>query len=148
METPKDIFISYSRKDKDNIHNLLSALEAYKIKYWLDTSEIDYSDTFPDRIANVIDNVDSVLFICTEKSLNAAYCKKELNYARINDKQIRAVLLDGIVPRQGWFALEYGDINCVNYTDKSQVDKLMQELENAYQPEAAEVRRKEKNNSK
>ena len=143
METTKDIFISYSRKDKDNILNLLSALEAYKIKYWLDTSEIDYSDTFPDRIANAIDNADSVLFICTEKSLNAVYCKKELNYARINDKKIRAVLLDGIVPRQGWFALEYGDINCVNYTDKSQVDKLMQELEDAYQPEAAEARRQE-----
>ncbi len=143
METTKDIFISYSRKDKDKILNLLSALEAYKIKYWLDTSEIDYSDTFPDRIASAIDNADSVLFICTEKSLNAAYCKKELNYARINDKKIRAVLLDGIVPRQGWFALEYSNVNCVNYTDKSQVDKLMQELEDAYQPEAAETRRQE-----
>ena len=148
MEMTKDIFISYSRKDKDKILNLLSSLEAYKIKYWLDTSEIDYSDTFPDRIANAIDNADSVLFICTEKSLNAAYCKKELNYARINDKKIRAVLLDGIVPRQGWFALEYSNVNCVNYTDKSQVDKLMQELEDAYQPEAAEARRQEKNNSK
>ena len=80
----------------------------------------------------------------TEKSLNAAYCKKELNYARINDKKIRAVLLDAIVPRKGWFALEYGDINCVNYTDKSQVDKLMQELADAYQPEATEARRQEK----
>ena len=79
METTKDIFISYSRKDKDKILNLLSALEAYKIKYWLDTSEIDYSDTFPDSIASAIDNADSVLFICTEKSLNATYCKKELN---------------------------------------------------------------------
>ena len=143
METTKDIFISYSRKDKDKILNLLSALEAYKIKYWLDTSEIDYSDTFPDRIANAIDNADSVLFICTENSLNSAYCKKELNYARINDKKICAVFLDGIVPRQGWFALEYSNVNCVNYTDKSQVDKLMQELEDAYQPEAAEARRQE-----
>lgn len=143
MEMTKDIFISYSRKDKDKILNLLSALEAYKIKYWLDTSEIDYSDTFPDRIASAIDNADSVLFICTEKSLNASYCKKELNYARINDKKIRAVLLDGIVPRQGWFVLEYSNVNCVNYTDKSQVDKLMQELEDAYQPEAAEAHRQE-----
>lgn len=143
MENTYDVFISYSRKDKDRIQNLLSALEVYKISYWLDTSEIDYSETFTDSIACAIDNADSVLFICTNYSIKAEYCKKELNYARLNNKKIRAILFDGFVPKQGWFALEFGNVNCVNYTDQSQFDKLMQELEDAYQPVAAVTRKKE-----
>lgn len=69
MEKKYDIFISYSRKDYENVRSLIDELEAYEFKIWYDISNIEYGDTFPDKIAEALDNSHSLLFICTQNSL-------------------------------------------------------------------------------
>lgn len=143
MEKKYDVFISYSRKDTELIQPILSILIGHDITYWLDTSNIDYGDTFPDRIAEALDDSSSVLFLCTTNSLHAPYCKKEIGYARNNGKKIRAILLNGKMPKQGWFALDYQDVNCVNITDNQQKELLLSELEDECYPERAKERERQ-----
>lgn len=132
-----DIFISYSRKDIEKVRPVIDELQARDFSIWFDLSNIDYTETFPDRIAEALDNSDSLLFICTPNSLKANYCKKEIGYARNNNLKVRAILLGGSMPRQGWFALEYQDVNCVNITKYEQKVKFYEELESVYQPHKA-----------
>lgn len=130
--TKYHIFLSYSRKDYNRIQQFVNDLRALDFKVWMDLSNIDYGKTFPDSIAEAIDDSDSVLFMCSSNSLSAPYCKKELGYARNNGKKIRVVLVDGTMPRKGWFALDYQDVNCVNFKKREQVQKLVDELELTY----------------
>lgn len=143
MEKKYDIFISYSRKDIEKVQPIVNELEARDFKVWLDLSNIEYGDTFPDRISEALDNSDSLLFMCTPNSLVAAYCKKEIGYARTNGMTIRVILVDGIIPKKGWFALDYQDVNCVNITKDEQTRKFYENLELTYQPEKAAEREKE-----
>lgn len=140
MEKKYDIFISYSRKDLYIVRPFIDELEAHDFKLWLDLSEIDYGDTFPDKIAEALDASDSILFMCTPNSLAAPYCKKEIGYARTNGKEIRAILVNGIMPKKGWFALDYQDVNCINITKDEQKRKFFEDIESAYQPEKAAER--------
>lgn len=135
------IFISYSRKDIEKVFPLINELENHGVKVWFDLSRIDYGETFPDKIANALDASDSLLFLCTPNSLIAPYCKKEVGYARNNKKKIRAILVDGEMPRKGWFALEYQDVNCINITKPEQKRKFIEEIELVYQLKKAEERR-------
>lgn len=137
MEKKYDIFISYSRKDIEKVRPIIDELEARDFKIWLDLSNIDYGDTFPDRIADALDASSSLLFMCTRNSINATYCKKEIGYARTNRMKIRAILVDGYMPKKGWFALDYQDVNCINITNDDQKRKLFDELESVYQPQKA-----------
>lgn len=140
MKEKYDIFISYSRKDIEKVRPIINDLEARDFKVWLDLSNIDYGDTFPDRIAEALDASDSLLFMCTPNSLLAPYCKKEIGYARTNGKMIRAILVDGKMPKQGWFALDYQDVNCINITKDEQKRKFIEDIESVYQPEKAAKR--------
>lgn len=142
MEKKYDIFISYSRKDCKLVLPFVEELESRDFKVWIDTSNIDYGATFPDHIAQALDESDSMLFMCTQNSVqNSPYCKKELGYARANGLNITAVLVDGYMPKKGWFALEYNDVNCVNTSDKNQLYRLYDALENKYVPEKVAERR-------
>lgn len=142
MDKKYDIFICYSRKDIEKVSPIINELEARDFKVWIDMSNIDYGDTFPDRIAEALDASDSLLFMCTTNSLCAPYCKNEIGYARTNGKMIRAILVDGQMPKQGWFALEYQNVNCINITKEEQKKKFFEDIEAIYQPEKAEERRR------
>lgn len=142
MDKKFDIFISYSRIDWDVVKPFFEELKVRGFKVWLDTSNIDYGVSFTDYIAQALDDSDTMLFFCTKNSVyNSAYCKKELAYARTNGMNITAILVDGYMPKKGWFALEYKDINCVNLSVESQRNKLIETLEDRFQPERARERR-------
>lgn len=142
MEKKYDIFISYSRKDIEKVRPIIDELEVRDFKVWFDLLNIDYGDTFPDRIAEALDASDSLLFMCTPNSLVAPYCKKEIGYARTNGKTIRAILIEGVMPKKGWFALGYQDVNCINITQDEQRQKFLEDIELIYQPEKAKERKR------
>lgn len=132
QEKRYNVFISYSRKDIRLVEPIVNDLVQLGISCWLDVTKINYGDTFPDIIAEALDLSDSILFFCSQNSLNAAYCKKEIGYGKRNGKKIRAILLEGKLPQTGWFALDYSDVNCVNIKDQDQKNKLFSEIQSLY----------------
>lgn len=135
MSKAYDIFISYSRKDSDLVEPFVKELDVRGFKVWIDTSNIDYNETFPDRIAKAMDESACVLFFCSENAIESKYCIKELKYARKNKIEIFAILLKEYHPSKGWFALEFNDVNCVDLASESQKVKLIDSLEVKFQPE-------------
>ncbi len=88
-----DVFISYSKKDADRIKPLRRALDAAKIKYWID-DRIDGSANFLAEIPEAISHCSIVLFVASEDSARSVWTQKELLYAQKHKKDIFPYKLD------------------------------------------------------
>ena len=124
-----DLFISYSRKDFNEVRILIEALKNAipSLNFWFDIDGVESGDEFEDRIITAIDNSSYVLFALSDNSLKSSWTKDEIVYARNTDKKIIPVLLKG-AKLKGWFLFKFGRIDCVDVTDNLQFDKLIKNL--------------------
>lgn len=124
-----DVFISYSRKDFDEVSALIEMLkrELPGITFWFDVTGIESGDEFEDKIISAIDNSSFVLFALSANSLASQWTKDEVMYAKNTDKKIIPVLLEGAQLR-GWFLFKFGRIDCIDSTDDIQKEKLLNNL--------------------
>lgn len=124
-----DLFISYSRKDFEEVSALIEKIKAALpgISYWFDINGIESGDEFEDKIISAIDNSSYVLFALSENSIGSKWTKDEVMYARNTDKKVIPVLLKG-AQMKGWFLFKFGRVDCIDSTNQLQMDKLMRNL--------------------
>ncbi len=124
-----DVFISYSRKDFDEVSSLIEAVrtEIPDLSVWFDVTGIESGDEFEDKIISAIDKSSYVLFALSENSLASQWTKDEVMYARNTGKKVIPVLLKG-ARLEGWFLFKFGRIDCIDSTDEVQMKKLMRDL--------------------
>lgn len=124
-----DVFISYSRKDFDEVSSLIETIrtEIPDLSAWFDVTGIESGDEFEDKIISAIDNSSYVLFALSENSLASQWTKDEVMYARNTDKKVIPILLKG-AQLKGWFLFKFGRIDCIDSTDDIQMKKLMRDL--------------------
>lgn len=127
-----DVFISYSRKDSDIVKNIVKTLEDMKLKIWFDQTGIESGEEFINKIVRAIDNSDSVLFMYSDHAIEGEWTQKEVTYAKKQGKVVRPILVYGSMPMKGWFTFLYGNVDCIDYTDKKQVEKLLSNLRDTY----------------
>ena len=58
-----DIFISYSRKDKEIVNKFASGLKKNRYEIWMDIDGIESGDAFKEKIVNTIRNSSLVSFL-------------------------------------------------------------------------------------
>ena len=124
-----DLFISYSRKDFDEVSSLLETIKTAipNLSYWFDIDGIESGDEFEDKIISAIDNSSYVLFALSENSIQSQWTKDEVMYAKNTDKKVIPVLLKG-AQMKGWFLFKFGRIDCIDSTNTLQIEKLLQNL--------------------
>ena len=124
-----DLFISYSRKDFEEVSALIEKIKAALpgISYWFDINGIESGDEFEDKIISAIDNSSYVLFALSENSIGSQWTKDEVMYARNTDKKVIPVLLKG-AQMKGWFLFKFGRVDCIDSTNQLQMDKLLHNL--------------------
>ena len=124
-----DLFISYSRKDFDEVSSLLETIKTAipNLSYWFDIDGIESGDEFEDKIISAIDNSSYVLFALSENSIQSQWTKDEVMYAKNTDKKVIPVLLKG-AQMKGWFLFKFGRIDCIDSTNTLQMEKLLQNL--------------------
>ena len=124
-----DVFISYSRKDFDEVSSILESLKAAipGLTYWFDIDGIESGDEFEDKIISAIDNSAYVLFALSENSISSIWTKDEVMYAKNTDKKVIPILLKG-AEMKGWFLFKFGRIDCIDSTSSLQMEKLIQNL--------------------
>lgn len=124
-----DLFISYSRKDFDEVSALLETIrkEVPGLSVWFDIDGIESGDDFEEKIISAIDNSSYVLFALSDNSLESEWTKKEVMYAKNTDKRVVPVLLKGAELKK-WFLFKFGTIDCIDSTNSIQVEKLCQNL--------------------
>lgn len=87
-----DVFISYSRNDKDIATKIVQILVENNISCWIDRSGIESGDNFVDRIIQAIN--ESSIFILLLSSNTSIWSEREFTFARQKNKRIIPIVLD------------------------------------------------------
>ena len=122
-----DIFISYSRKDFNEVKALYEMLKSRisNINIWFDLTGIESGDEeFDEKIIAAIDNSKMLLFALSDNSNQSKWAKDEVMYAKNTEKRIIPVLMKGACLK-GWFLFKFGRIDCIDLQDEKQVNKML-----------------------
>ena len=123
-----DIFISYSRHDKEIVLPFVKSIEQkFGAVCWIDLEGIEYGSQFEDVIVDAIDDSKVVLFMLSDYSLKSKWTKREVLYAEDEGKRIVPIIGDGKGLRK-WFKFHFGNIDYVDLNSQEQQEKLFKNL--------------------
>src|SRR5215207_1494057 len=83
-----DVFISYSRLDKDFVGKLHEALAREQQDVWVDWEDIPPSQSWWEEIKKGISRANNFVLVMSEHSMASPICQLEIEYARQNKKRI------------------------------------------------------------
>ena len=125
-----DVFISYSRQDYVDEHEVVKAdspvkaildfLDAHQISYWFDKEGIYSGSEFVEVIANAIADSKMMLFVSSEHSNESIYTAGEIFEAIENNQLIIPIKIDGSKYNKKFKLL----LNPLDYIDFSKNDAL------------------------
>lgn len=87
-DTHATIFISYARTDSDTMQKLSSTLLAAGFRVLFDTAEIGPAEIWRKRLADLIRQCDSVVFLISPRSVRSPDCEWELDEAERHAKRL------------------------------------------------------------
>src|SRR6516225_9954540 len=82
------VFISYSRKDKDFVRKLGDALAEQKREAWVDWKDIPLTAEWQQEIFTNIEAAENFIFVISPESAASANCKREIDHALANNKRM------------------------------------------------------------
>lgn len=87
-----DVFISYSRKDKDFVRKLHENLSKQERDVWVDWEDIPLTADWRNEIYAGIEAADNFAFVITPDSITSKVCIEELGHALKNHKRLVPVM--------------------------------------------------------
>lgn len=104
-----DLYISYSRADRDIACRIFDHLSAVGISTFFDDTVIQSGDEFAE-VTRAIDSSRLVLYLCSDHSMQSSWATNEIKYALAKGIQVVPVLIDDArLPDELMFFL--GNIN-------------------------------------
>lgn len=91
----RDVFLSYSRRDRDVMRYLRESLTVSGISVWSDESLEPGSKNWRAAVEHAIENARCVVAILSPDAKQSEWVGEELNYAKIQRKPIFTVLVKG-----------------------------------------------------
>src|SRR5438045_688353 len=95
-KTFHDVFISYSRKDKEFVHKLGDELVASNHTVWLDSRDIPYTADWQEEIYRNIVTANNVLCVLSSAFIQSPFCRDEVAYAVKAGKRLVPIEIDDI----------------------------------------------------
>ena len=139
---PHDIFISYSRKNKDTVLPIKDELERLGLACWIDLSDIPCgAESFKKKVISGIKQTHiAFLFFLSAESQDSEYALKEINFAKkIAKKRVILVRFNDDKMTDD-FAFDYQDADIIDWRIPEQKGKLLRDLKNwASQPQPLNV---------
>jgi WD40 repeat protein len=87
-----DIFISYSRRDRDFVRKFHDALAKLNREAWIDWEDIPPTAEWLNEIYAGIEGTDNFVFVISPESISSATCQKEIAHASANNKRLIPIL--------------------------------------------------------
>lgn len=84
-------FVSYNHADAPLARSLAAALEAHGYYVWLDEGQIKVGDSLIQSIGDAIDQVDFLIALVSENSVQSVWCQKELALAMTGEINRRGI---------------------------------------------------------
>lgn len=134
-----DIFISYSRKDKEVVDRLIDQLSKAGYPLWVDTEDVRGGELWQQAIVKALEACPAFILILSPHSVVSDHVRRELDLAIENKKPVLPVL---IKPTELTAALKY-QLAGVQYIDlgrdfQAGLQDLQRSLEaSGIQPQAA-----------
>ena len=127
----RKIFISYSRHDKEKVFKIKDEIEGLigTETCWIDLTGIESDKQFIDVIIDAIDQADIFLFMYSKFSDGSEWTRKEVEYAKSENKKIVFVKIDK-VPLSKYYRFQFGGHDIIDIFDSDQKRKLMFNLQN------------------
>ncbi len=120
------IFISYSRKDKDFVRKIGEALAAQKREAWVDWKDIPLTAEWQQEILTNIENADNFIFVISPESVASPNCRKEIDHAVANNKRMVPIFYrpvpDEAIPET------LGKFQRINFGDNDNFDSKLAAL--------------------
>lgn len=130
-ENKYDVFLSYSRKNFEDVRQIQQELQSIGCRVWMDTEGIMSGDNFVGVIVKAIESSSIFIFVASENIYKSSWCMKELQYAENKGRTIIIVKIDNSeMPDE--FALLYGDRNFIDYRNNNQKAKLFTDLKRKF----------------
>jgi TIR domain-containing protein/FHA domain-containing protein len=90
-----DVFLSYSRKDRDLMRVLRKSLEEHHIIVWSDENLEPGAPSWRSDVQNAIENTRCVVAILSPDAKDSEWVNEELSYAKIRKARIFTILARG-----------------------------------------------------
>ena len=120
------IFISYARKDKDEVYPIVDELERNGFECWIDKNGIESGEQFKNVILDAIDACEVFLYMLSANTMSSEWCQKEYNYAN-GYKRIVPLLLKGAKENRR-LMFDFTTMDCIDIYDSVQKEKLLRDL--------------------
>src|SRR6266496_4154352 len=85
---PQEVFISYSRKDKEFVRRLYEALKRRDREAWVDWEDIRPTEDFMQAIYGAIEGADTFISVLTPDSIASIPCGRETAHAAAQNKRM------------------------------------------------------------
>jgi hypothetical protein len=93
-----DIFISYSRRDREFVHRLNGALNRAGHDVWVDWEDIPPTAEWMEEINSAIDSADTFVFVLSPSSIQSQVCRKEIDHAAAQNKRLVPIVCMEVNP--------------------------------------------------
>ena len=90
------IFLSYSRKDRESAQTIAEALRAREFGVFRDTDDILPTEEWRDRLKQLIEEADTVVFLLSPHSAASQVCAWEVDYAYELNKRIAPIVIEDV----------------------------------------------------
>ena len=87
-----EVFVSYSRKDKDFVRRLHEALTAQNRDTWVDWEDIPPTADWWKEVCAGIEAANAFVFVISPDSVRSAICLNEIEHAVANNKRLVPIL--------------------------------------------------------
>lgn len=119
-----NVFISYSRKDKEAANCLCEILKENGIAYWIDKEGIYSSSNYKELIVDAVDVSQAVIFISSANSNTSINVIREVGYAVNMNKPILPLILDD-APYAKSIRLDISDIDQIDFRNPAMSSKKL-----------------------
>lgn len=117
-----DVFISYSRSDRDFVLQLVGALKTRGFSVWHD-DRIDYGEEWWQRIEKEIVGCRFFLVTMSAEARESKWVRRELHVAEHHSKELFPILLNG-EPFSMFLGTQYATLNDDGFLDAGFFDRL------------------------
>jgi hypothetical protein len=85
---PQEVFISYSRKDKEFVRRLHEALKRRDWEAWVDWEDIRPTEEWMQAIYGAIEGAHTFVFVLAPDSVASVPCGREIAHAAAHNKRL------------------------------------------------------------
>jgi len=124
----EEVFISYSRKDKEFVRRLDEDLKRRDREAWVDWEGIPSGDTWEKTIYGTIEFTHTFIFVLTPDSIASEVCGREIAHAAANNKRLVPIVHRDVAADKVPKSL--GELNWIFFRDNNEAtDKLISALD-------------------